>query len=206
MRLLLMRHAKAFPRDEHLFGDDRKRPLSRSGLREHKRVSRVLRRMGITFDHILTSPYDRALETARITRKVYAHEEKLIEVTELADDFSVDELLKKLSTYGPNETLLLVGHEPHMSTLAAALLWPGYPMSVDFKKSAIMSIRFNEHPEKGQGVLEFFLKPKLLKRLHRGGKGRKDGLTEGAIMQEHAKGKGQKADDDEDDEKEDDQD
>jgi len=202
-----MRHAKALPRDENLFGDDSKRPLSKAGIKEHRRISKVLQRMGITFDHILTSPYDRALETAKITKKVYDFEEKVVEVRELADEFTVEDLLNVLSKYKPDETLLLVGHEPHMSTFAAALLWPGYPMSVDFKKSAIMSIRFGEMPEKGQGVLEFFLKPKLLKRVHKSDKGdmgpvkfKKDGLVEGAIMHEPKKGPSKKQkDDDEDD-------
>jgi len=203
----LMRHAKALPRDENLFGDDSKRPLSKAGIKEHRKISKVLKRMGVTFDHILTSPYDRALGTAKITKKVYDSEEKVFEVKELADEFTVEDLLNVLSKYDPKDTILLVGHEPHMSTFAAALLWPGYPMSVDFKKSAIMSIRFGEMPEKGQGVLEFFLTPKLLKRVHKGskddegpGKWKKADLAEGAIMHEPPKGPGKKPkDDDKDD-------
>jgi phosphohistidine phosphatase len=196
MRLLLMRHAKALPRDEHLFADDSKRPLSKAGIKEHKRVSKMLRKMGVCFDHILTSPYERAIETAMITKKVFDFEDTPIECKSLSDDFSVDDVLKLVGSYGPKETLLLVGHEPYMSTLASALLWPGHPMGVDFKKSAIMSVRFNEVPEKGQGILEFFLRPKLLMSLHKHRKGdsvpglkmKKNGMIEGAIMMESAKG------------------
>ena len=190
-----MRHAKSLPRDEHIFADDCKRPLSKAGIKEHKRVSKMLRKMGVVFDHILSSPYERALETALITKKVFDFENKPIECKELSDDFTVDDVLKLVATYGHNETLLLVGHEPYMSTLASALLWPGHPMGVDFKKSAIMCVRFDDVPEKGQGILEFFLRPKLLKSLHKhrkgdsvpGLKGKKGGMIEGAIMMEPAK-------------------
>jgi len=191
-----MRHAKALPRDEHLFADDSKRPLSKAGIKEHKRVSKMLRKMGVCFDHILTSPYERAMETAMITKKVFDFEDRPIECKSLSDEFSVDDVIKLVSSFGPEETLLIVGHEPYMSTLASALLWPGHPMGVDFKKSAIMSVRFNEVPEKGQGILEFFLRPKLLMSLHKHRKGdsvpglkmKKNGLIEGAIMMESAKG------------------
>jgi len=191
-----MRHAKAMERDEHMFGDDSKRPLSKSGIKEHKRVSKFLRDMGVGFDHILTSPFDRAMETARITRKVFDADEKPIECKELSDEFSVDNVIKKISTFKTEETLLLVGHEPHMSTLAAALLWPGHPMGIDFKKSAVMCIRFDQYPEKGQGVLEYFIKPKLLRSLRKsraggggvGPKMKKEGIIEGAIMKEPGKG------------------
>ncbi len=208
-----MRHAKALPRDEHLFADDSKRPLSKAGIKEQKMVSKMLRKMGVCYDHILTSPYERALETAQITKKVFEFDDRPIECKELSDDFSVDDVLKLVASYGHEETLLLVGHEPYMSTLASALLWPGHPMGVDFKKSAIMSIRFDEVPEKGQGILEFFLRPKLLKTLHKHRKGdsvpgpkmKKGGMIEGAIMKEPAKGgkkydkKAPKKDDEDDD-------
>ena len=208
-----MRHAKALSRDEHIFADDSKRPLSKAGIKEHKMVSKMLRKMGVCFDHILSSPYDRALETAQITKKVFEYDDRPVECKELSDDFSVDDVLKLVASYGPEETLLLVGHEPYMSTLASALLWPGHPMGVDFKKSAIMSIRFEEVPEKGQGILEFFLRPKLLKTLHKhrrgdsvpGPKIKKGGMIEGAIMKEPAKGgkkydkKAPKKDDEDDD-------
>ena len=72
-----MRHAKALPRDEHLFADDCKRPLSKAGIKEHKRISKMLRKMGVIFDHIITSPYERAMETALITRKVFDFEDRV---------------------------------------------------------------------------------------------------------------------------------
>ena len=196
MRLILMRHAKAMQRDEHMYGDDSKRPLSKQGVKEHKRVSRMIRDMGISFDHILTSPFDRASETARITRKAYGMEEKPIECNELADDFTVDNLLKKLASFKDDETILLVGHEPYMSTFAASLLWPGHPMNIDFKKSGVMCISFSGRPEKGQGMLEYFLRPRLLKTLRRNrrGKWKERPYIEGGIMGPQKAAKKEKSD------------
>lgn len=165
MRLILMRHAKAMTRDPHIFRDDSLRPLSEKGIKEHKKISKVLLDMGVMFDRILTSPYKRAKETARITRKVYGSEEKMEKVDELADRFSVEGLLGRLQRYKVGETILLVGHEPHMGILANALLRPEMSMDIDFKKSGVMCIGFDKRPARGRGTLEYFLKPRLLRNL-----------------------------------------
>lgn len=165
MRLLLMRHAKAYPRDPHIFKDDSERPLTEKGEKEHGQVSSIMKGMGISFDHILTSPYERARATAKITKKAYDFEGKLVKLDELADSFSVDALLYTLRKYRPESTLLLVGHEPYMSILVTALLRDEGQLEVDFKKSAVMSIAFTGPAARGQGTLEFFLRPKLLRVL-----------------------------------------
>lgn len=167
MKLLLMRHAKALPRDSHIFKDDSTRPLSDKGEKEHKQISKVMLEMGLTFDRILSSPYDRAKETAKITKKVFDIGEKMERSELLADRFSVMALIAHLKNYDQNETILLVGHEPDMSVLANALLRPGVPMSIDFKKSGIMGLSFSTYPDKGNGTLEFFLRPRLLRALEK---------------------------------------
>jgi phosphohistidine phosphatase len=152
-------------RDAHIFKDDSKRPLSGKGEVEHRMFSKMMKSMGITFDRMITSPFERAKATAKITRKVYKMDKRPTKSDYLADGFSVQGVITMLQDYSPDETILLVGHEPYMSTLANALLRPEMPMDIEFKKSALMSIDFYRFPERGQGTLEFFLVPRLFSAL-----------------------------------------
>ena len=70
MELVLMRHAIAEERSDR-WPDDGKRPLTKEGERKHRAVSEALRRMGVTFDEILSSPLVRARQTAEITARAY---------------------------------------------------------------------------------------------------------------------------------------
>jgi phosphohistidine phosphatase SixA len=48
--LILMRHAEAGEADPVRWPDDRPRPLTEAGPREHGLVAEALRRMGVRFD------------------------------------------------------------------------------------------------------------------------------------------------------------
>ena len=71
MQLILMRHALAEERSDR-WPDDGKRPLTKEGERKHRSISEALRRMGVAFDEILSSPLVRARQTADITARAYA--------------------------------------------------------------------------------------------------------------------------------------
>src|SRR5512134_28099 len=72
MRLLLMRHADAGHPDRDRWPDDRDRPLTERGRREHRRVVASLHGGGVILDRLLSSPLRRAVETADIVAAVYS--------------------------------------------------------------------------------------------------------------------------------------
>ena len=65
-----MRHAHAGEADSRRWPGDRLRPLSDKGRRKHAVVADALRRMGVRFDRLLSSPLVRARQTADITAAV----------------------------------------------------------------------------------------------------------------------------------------
>ena len=79
-----MRHGEAGEADSRRWPDDRQRPLTDAGRREHARVAEALRRMGVRFDRLLSSPLVRARETAEITARAYGAPDP--ELTELLGD------------------------------------------------------------------------------------------------------------------------
>ena len=66
MNLYLMRHGIAVAADEPGISSDSARPLTPKGIKRIRRAARGLRRLGISFDAILTSPLVRARQTAEI--------------------------------------------------------------------------------------------------------------------------------------------
>jgi len=164
MRLVLMRHADAGQADSDRWPDDRQRPLTNVGRAEHARVAEALRRMGLRFDRILTSPLVRARETADITVRVYG-DAPAPELTDLlADEAEPASTLTGLARVQA-ETLLCVGHEPTLSRLAALLVSRDGRARIEMRKSGVALIECPAPLAPGRGRLQMHLRPEELVRL-----------------------------------------
>ncbi len=168
MQLILMRHATAEQRGPG-WPDDSLRPLTRAGERKHRLISKALRRMGIRFDELVSSPLVRARQTAEITARVYRWKGEIVETDALGHAFSIPHVCEFLAGRDPNAAVLAVGHEPDLSALAARLLHPSGDVEIAFKKSGVLGLDLPEGPRAGSGVLLYFLKPGHLAPLPREG-------------------------------------
>jgi phosphohistidine phosphatase len=101
--LWLLRHA-----DAASGSPDSERPLTERGIRQAQAAGRALERLGVWVDVCLTSPRQRALETARIaTERIGA--EVRIEPRLAGEPFDAHDLTAGLGD------VLLVGHDPSFS-------------------------------------------------------------------------------------------
>jgi phosphohistidine phosphatase len=114
MHLYVIRHAIA--EDAAPGQDDASRELTDDGVRKLKKVVRGLRRLDITFERIVTSPWQRAAETASYLAPLC--EADPIE-TELLCQSPRAELLALIAER--NEATAVVGHEPWLGELVAWL-------------------------------------------------------------------------------------
>lgn len=165
MRLILIRHADAGDPDRERYPDDRLRPLTPEGRRDHRMIARALARMGLAPTHLLTSPLVRARETAAITAEALGWTGPIESVDALGDQFSVGGLVEHLSRYPEDATLICVGHEPHLSRLAAALLDPAGTAKIAIPKSGVVALECAGKPAPGASRLLYLLPPKELLRL-----------------------------------------
>jgi phosphohistidine phosphatase len=164
MRLVLMRHADAGEADSSRWPDDRQRPLTDAGRAEHARVAEALRRMGLRFDRILTSPLVRARETADITARVYG-DARAPELTDLLGDEAEPASTLKGLAQVQAETLLCVGHEPTLSRLAALLVSRDGRARIEMRKSGLAVIECAGPLLPGRGLLQMHLRPEEIVRL-----------------------------------------
>ena len=118
MQILLVRHAEAAPGDP-----DELRPLTPVGEMQARALGRRLREAGVTPDTILTSPLVRARETAAILGvELGAPVQPDERLAPGADARAVTDAVA-----GWGETVVVVGHQPDCSRIAAALTGEAEP-------------------------------------------------------------------------------
>ena len=126
MLLYLIRHAHALSEEQ-----DPGRPLSPKGRAQVKRLTKFLRAQpAFAPTAIWHSPLARSRQTARLLAQALAPQATLTEVSGLEPEHEARLTLKRLKP--THAALTIVGHEPHLSVLAA-LLVTGAPNPGVFK-------------------------------------------------------------------------
>jgi len=125
MNLYLMRHGLA----ESLGGkirQDADRPLSPRGREQLKAMAERLKRKGVQFEKILTSPLLRARETAQLMLSCAMPGASLEETQALEPGTTLVKLWRFFQKQKLPEHVLAVGHMPDLGHILEALL-AGYP-------------------------------------------------------------------------------
>jgi len=167
MNLYLLRHGIAVVGNEPGIESDNERALTSKGGKRMRKAAKGLQRLGIAFDGILTSPLVRARQTAEIVADVLGLKSQLQEISGLAPESSVENLLFGLTRFQNREHLLLVGHQPLLGETAAFLLHGKNRPSLDIalKKGGMCCIEIDSMPPDKIGTLHWLLAPKQLRLL-----------------------------------------
>lgn len=165
MQLLIVRHADAGDREEfaRTGRPDSERPLSAKGKTQMESVAPALVRLVPEVGVIVTSPYTRARETAEFLRKAW-ESGRLHETDTLQPEMRPAAFGKYLAERD-EDVVVCVGHEPHLSALAAWLTTGSAGSYMDFRKAGACLIDFDDAPGKGAGSLRWLFGPKELKAL-----------------------------------------
>jgi phosphohistidine phosphatase len=162
MNVILFRHGPAGDPDPSRWPNDADRPLTPRGIEKTRAAARGLRRHIGSAAFILTSPYVRALGTARVVADVLGVMQ--VETLDaLACGGSPRAILTALSRMAPDQTVILVGHEPDLGVLAGNMIGAG--RSLPLKKAGACEIEFLGEAQAGSGELIWFASPKLLRRI-----------------------------------------
>lgn len=164
MDLYLLRHGIA---EEGGTGmNDADRALTAEGRRKLRQVLTAACDAKVSLDLILSSPLKRALQTAEVARKALRHKGNLIKTKALEPGASVQQVWDEIRDHRDKAYLMMVGHNPQFSQLAAYLL--GSPdVQVDFKKGGLMKINFENFPPAPRGVLCWYITAKAVSKLRK---------------------------------------
>jgi len=164
MNLIVIRHGQAGnPSDFALrgLGDDL-RPLTTAGRRRMRQNARGLASLVESIDLVGHSPLVRAVETASIVANAFGA--PLVEVSALSPDGRRDEILRWLSSQPMTATVALVGHEPTLSQLVAALTIGSDRAYFEFRKGGAARVLLRSQIAPGAGELCWLLTPRQLRR------------------------------------------
>jgi phosphohistidine phosphatase len=163
LHIYLLRHGIAAPLNEENRFNDARRALTPDGLAKMREACLGLKRLGVTFDLVASSPLVRAKQTAEIVVGTLRIGEPIQEWDELTPDGSIGGVMRQLQKYEKRASPLLVGHQPFMGLLACFLIFGSNKISLDFKKGGICCIRVDEVPPQFAGELVWMLPPKILR-------------------------------------------
>ena len=149
MRLLLLRHADA----STVARSDAERPLSEKGVEQARRVGEFCRKNELVPDIVLCSPLVRARQTAEGFTSAAGTDPAMV-CQFLACGMTPATALSELKPFQFLHTVLLIGHEPDFSTLAAHLLEPGGGVSLHIRKASLTLLDL-PHLQAGSATLEF---------------------------------------------------
>jgi phosphohistidine phosphatase len=164
--LYLLRHAIA--EDVAPGGDDGARRLTARGRSRMRTAAAGLRRLGFAVDAIVTSPLPRAAETAAIVVEALGGVPEPRELAALGQGLAPPAMLRALRPFGHHPRLLVVGHEPGLSGLAALVLTgSANGMTLDLRKGGCVAIELEQLLPPRSAMLRWALAPRQLRLLAR---------------------------------------
>ncbi|MEO9363782.1 MAG: phosphohistidine phosphatase SixA [Nitrososphaera sp.] len=166
MELYILRHGEAGKRLA-AGGMDSERPLTVTGEAEVKEIAGALAGLGVKLDFVAASPLARASRTAEIvTRKLKIKKGKFELWDELKPEGSRQALYSKLVQFKPDDSVMVVGHEPYLTSLIRDLAFDGQGGGrIALKKAGLAKVGVTTLRPKAKGELRWLLTPRHMKRM-----------------------------------------
>jgi phosphohistidine phosphatase len=142
---------------------DADRPLSKTGEEQIALAADFLRTAQASVGCIIASPLTRALQTAAIVARTLGVE-KTLRSEYLVPGAAFQSLLQDLEQL-PFTSALLVGHEPHLSSLLSWLTVGGSDLKAGFQKGSLACVEGERPLREGGFTLKWLLHVAQLRRL-----------------------------------------
>ena len=160
MVLYFLRHGQA----GHNFPSDFERELTDDGRHASKNVGKFCAKINIHFTHAFVSPLVRAKQTAHAVLQKLPNV-TLIETEHLTPDSDPRNLFELLRTNSNENKILLVTHEPFVSSCISLLISDSENVNVVMKPATIACVETTVSPAPGNGRLKWILSPQIIEHL-----------------------------------------
>ncbi len=161
MEIYLLRHGIA----EDIGGkirSDAARPLTDEGTELLQDEAKGMKRLGLHFNVVLTSPLVRSKQTAEIVGDVLDCANKIHNCPALAIPMSIADLMQNFKSFQNDYKVLLVGHQPDLGKLAGYFIGNS-KLSLALKKGSLCKIDVERLTPTPRGELKWYLTPRQLK-------------------------------------------
>ena len=163
MNLYILRHASAGLRRTNPLLDV-KRPLDKEGKKHSLQLAYVLNALNIQFDLIISSPLKRSLQTAAMIGTETGYEAPIQQSEALAPSATLRDFQKLLREISNRENVLVVGHNPNLTTFLGSLLVPASSpeAKIRLRKGSIARVVLT----RGPATLQALLDPRTVRALY----------------------------------------
>jgi len=141
MNLFILRHGIAVEPGTLGFENDADRPLIPKGERRLRSAAAAMKKLELSFDLILSSPFVRARQTAEIVAGELKLKQRIEFLDGLVPGGNPKALIHTLNELKPTpENVLLVGHEPYLSRLISLLVSGHADAVIEMKKGGLCKL------------------------------------------------------------------
>lgn len=120
-RVIIVRHAKAVP---YGYDDDFTRDLTDRGVNDAQRIGKELKKMGITPDKMISSPANRAIQTALLfAENLNFNKSQIVEIENLYGGMTTSGFIGLINSLTEEvQTVFFFGHNPSFQYFVNNLL------------------------------------------------------------------------------------
>jgi phosphohistidine phosphatase len=161
MLIYFLRHASAGKTMLNPKKDER-RPLDEEGILQARYVGRMLANLDVQVDQIISSPLNRARQTASLVANELAFEAAVQIDDALRPEAEFEQFQAMLARYKKYDAVMVVGHNPSFTAFLSKSISTGDGAAqIDFKKGAVARVEMNGRA----GTLHWLVTPKIARTL-----------------------------------------
>ncbi len=160
MNLYVVRHADAESLGSGV-DSDFSRQLSDRGRADAQMMARALASVHPHVKSILTSPLARAVETGGIFGRELGREPETSR--RLTPGFSPDDLLDAIFSQSKDANVVIIGHQPDMSSFISHLISPAHAAMVSMSTCAIACLELDDD---GSAHLRWLITPEVISQMN----------------------------------------
>ena len=164
MELYFLRHGIAADREEAQVAADAERPLTDEGIKKMTKAAEGMKKLGFSFDKIVSSPYVRARHTAEIAAEGIKFSGKIKFSESLTPESNFRLFSKLVNEFSENERVLFVGHQPTMGSFISELVTGANDFYFDMKKGSLCRVDLYPDINPIRGELKWLLTSKILRQ------------------------------------------
>lgn len=140
---------------------DSERKLTAAGTQNLERMLQAMTHAIPQFDHLLTSPFIRAVQTTERVKFFSQSKWEILVEDKLRSGEEFNGIIPLLNSL-KGQNIFLCGHEPDISEFCSSLISTSYALLL-FKPGTIAKISFEGKVREAAGTLQFLVNPTLFK-------------------------------------------
>ena len=154
-----MRHGDALP----VADTDAGRPLSTLGECQSVLVGTAMKHLGISVDILFCSPFERARQTAGKIQEIIPVQKFILtdHLTPASDHRNIFNTLQSVQS----ESILCVGHEPHLSIMISMLISGSRNARIEIAKASLACLEVSPPVSPGSGVMKWLVTPETIQTM-----------------------------------------